>query len=65
MHLATMGQISILFYAIENMRPKVMGNRIPSLRNYDTLPEKALKGSSLSHSARYVVTLTPEFNVYY
>jgi hypothetical protein len=54
--LALVGEVEIAFHAITNVRPKkVMEARLPSLRIYDSVPEKALKGSPVSHSARYVV----------
>jgi hypothetical protein len=51
-HINKLGTISVLFYAIENMRRKVMGDVVPTLQTHDVLPEKAFKGSSITHSAQ-------------
>ncbi|KAF2833543.1 hypothetical protein CC86DRAFT_461884 [Ophiobolus disseminans] len=49
--LAASGQIMVPFHMIHNERRKVVQNRFPVLRDYDTVPEKAMKGSAVSHTA--------------
>ena len=52
--VASMGQVSVVFHAVHNVRRRIMENRVPSLRQYKSIPENALKGSSISHNARFV-----------
>ncbi|KAF3007675.1 hypothetical protein E8E13_009136 [Curvularia kusanoi] len=52
--IAELGQISVAFYAIENMRQKEVIDFTPDLGNSATVSEKNLKGLSLTHSARLV-----------
>ncbi|KAF2622241.1 hypothetical protein BU25DRAFT_495177 [Macroventuria anomochaeta] len=52
--VARMGTISVLSYRITNMRMTTMPDREPSLKDIGSLPEKVLKGSSASHTVKYV-----------
>ena len=51
-YIAKLGTISVLFYAIENMQRRVMGDVIPALQTHNGLQEKAFKGLPLTHSAQ-------------
>jgi hypothetical protein len=58
-YVAKMGQISVSFYAVTNVRvPRVIDDFQRKLPEYDTVPENALKRSSLSHRVRYVEVCT-------
>ena len=50
--MTKLGQISVLFYKIENVRPKEVGDVTHAMHSHDAIPEKALKGSFLTHSAQ-------------
>ncbi|KAI4919492.1 hypothetical protein J4E90_001627 [Alternaria incomplexa] len=43
------GNISITFHRVTNVRFARAWKDVPSMREYDEVPEKALKGSSVSH----------------
>ncbi|KAH6875344.1 hypothetical protein BKA58DRAFT_119479 [Alternaria rosae] len=43
------GNISITFHRVTNVRLARGWKNVPSMREYDEVPEKALKGSSVSH----------------
>ncbi|CAN9441314.1 unnamed protein product [Alternaria alternata] len=47
--LAHTGTISIAFHKVTNVRMAAAWKDVPSMYQYDKVPEKALKGSSVSH----------------
>jgi len=49
------GKVTVLFQMITSTRPKVVLNRLPTLSRLEIVPETALKCSTVSHVARYVV----------
>jgi hypothetical protein len=52
--LKGMGEISIKAYKVTNLRENDGEVRRKDLCKIGTIPEKALKGRALTHSARYV-----------
>ena len=48
------GNISITFHRVTNVCLAHGWKNVPSMREYDQVPEKALKGSSVSHKTTYV-----------
>jgi hypothetical protein len=52
--LAWTGNISITFHRVTNVRQAGGWKNVPSMRQYEQVPEKALKGSSVSHKTTYV-----------
>ncbi|KAJ8109122.1 hypothetical protein OPT61_g7689 [Boeremia exigua] len=51
--MAHLGHISVSFYAIENLRRlERLRDEISALQNFYTVPEKALKGRSVTHSVQ-------------
>jgi hypothetical protein len=52
--LAHTGVISIAFHKVTNVRMAGAWKEVPSMYQYDKVPEKALKGSSVSHKTTYI-----------
>jgi hypothetical protein len=52
--LAGTGNILITFHRVTNVRQAGRWKNVPSMRQYEQVPEKALKGSSVSHKTTYV-----------
>jgi hypothetical protein len=51
--LAVTGDISVSFYRITNIRIASAGKKVPTIQEYDKVPEKALKGSAVSLKTKY------------
>jgi hypothetical protein len=52
--LAHTGVISVAFHKVTDVRMAGGSKDLPSIYQYDKVPEKALKGSSVSHKTTYV-----------
>jgi hypothetical protein len=52
--LASTGDISVFFHRVTNLRPRMVEKDLPAIREYEKVPEKALKGSSVSYKTTYV-----------